>query len=282
MTTGSCLCGDITFEVSGPITQMTHCHCTMCRKEHGSMFATYAEVAAKDFAWTKGEDKIETFKSSDILDRRFCGTCGSVMPSTEHDGEPVYIPAGLFVDDIVARADAHIFVGSKAEWYEIQDDLPQFEEYTDPADPSVEYESKSQAAEGTVGGGCLCGAVAFEYTGVPEFIMNCHCSRCRRAKSAAHATNAFIKPEYFKWTRGEDHVRIYKLPEAERFGHAFCDTCGSSVPRWSEGAPVVNVPVGSIDGDPGGRPKAHIFVGSKACWYEPPENAPHFEEMPTG
>jgi hypothetical protein len=75
-------------------------------------------------------------------------------------------------------------------------------------------------------------------------------------------------------------VADFPLPEAERFGVAFCRECGGHVARVVAGRPYAVVPAGSIDGDPGIRPSAHIFVGSKAEWFEIPGDLPQFEEYP--
>jgi hypothetical protein len=280
MIKGRCLCGDVQFEITGQLGDMTHCHCGMCRKSHGAAFATYANVPAEGFRLVKGKDKIRTYQSSEQDTRSFCTTCGSVVPTPAEAGGHVSVPAGLLEGDIKSKPVAHIFVGSKAGWYEITDDIAQFQAYPPGYGEAIDAPRRTVHRDGVVSGGCLCGAVAFEYTGTPAFMMNCHCSRCRRAKGAAHASNVFVKPEDFTWTRGHEHVVVYKLPEAERFGHAFCDVCGSSLPRQAPGAPVVNVPAGSLDDDPGARPKAHIYVGSKASWFEPTGDLPRHEEMP--
>jgi hypothetical protein len=72
------------------------------------------------------------------------------------------------------------------------------------------------------------------------------------------------------------------LPGAKFFGTAFCGRCGSFVPRVVAGRNAAVVPVGSLDGDPGIRPTAHIFVGSKAPWFEISDATPQFEAMPAG
>ena len=117
-------------------------------------------------------------------------------------------------------------------------------------------------------GSCLCGTVRFELVGEPLLFVNCHCSRCRRGRSSAHASNLFFLPEQIRWLRGEDNVTAYKVPKAERFAVNFCNTCGSAVPRLVAEIGRVNVPGGSLDSDPGVAPSAHIYVGSKAPWFE--------------
>lgn len=277
---GRCLCGEIKFEVKGPFRDMTHCHCSMCRSAHGSLFATYVGAPSAGFKWTAGEDRIARYRSSNRLERAFCPQCGSAMPSGgDHEGF-TWFPAGLLEDGCDVKPSAHIFAKSKVPWLEIDESLPKFDEYPPGAGEAVERDPPPAREPNTAGGECLCGAVAFEYEGEPKFVMNCHCSRCRHARGAAHATNVFVPTESFRWLRGEDNVAAYKLPEAERFSQAFCKTCASKLPRVREGAPFVVVPAGALDGDPGGRPAGHIYVDSKASWYEIPDSLPRHAEGP--
>lgn len=83
MLTGSCLCGDITFEVVGRLDMVGHCHCSMCRKFHGSAFATFGTVAREDFRWVRGDDRVRTYRSSTQRNRHFCPRCGSAVPTTQ-------------------------------------------------------------------------------------------------------------------------------------------------------------------------------------------------------
>ena len=130
----------------------------------------------------------------------------------------------------------------------------------------VTRDAPGAAADAGVSGSCLCGDVAYAVDAAPLRFMYCHCSRCRLARSAAHASNLFYPLDAFRWLRGEDRVVDYALPGAERFGVAFCGRCGSGVPRPSLPRQVVLVPAGSLDGDPGRRADAHIFVDSRANW----------------
>ena len=281
MVRGSCLCGDVTFEVDGPFAGMTHCHCSMCRKSHGSAFATFTRVAGENFRWRSGENQIVSYASSAGGARQFCSRCGSVVPFVLDDRAAAFVPAGNLDTDPEVRPQAHIFVGSKAPWYEISDTLECFETYPPGIDaPSIEREASSAETPGAVGGSCLCGAVAFEYEGEPLRMVNCHCSRCRRARSAAHASNLFVDAAGFRWLRGEEHVKRYALPEAVRFTVAFCETCGSEMPRVSAQAKHVNIPAGSLDDDPGVTPGLHIYVGSKAPWFEILDQLPAYDERP--
>jgi len=283
MANGSCLCGAVKFSVIGidpESSHMSHCHCSMCRKIHGALFATYFNATGLSFS--QGENDMVTYESSPGFMRSFCQHCGSPLPekSTVNDDE-VYIPAGLMDDDPGVRPEEHIFIESKAECYAITDSLPQREHYGDGDLSRVVGVPETSPYSDAVTGGCQCGAVTFEYTGAPKMMMNCHCSRCRKAKGAAHATNVFVATGDVTWRSGEHNITDYSLPGAKFFGHAFCKTCGSSVPRPRPDGSVYNVPVGSLDQPPGIEAKGHIYIGSKAPWFDVTDDKPQWDEMPT-
>ena len=280
MNRGSCLCGAVQFE-AGPFDAMLHCHCSMCRKHHGAMFATFLAGKADGFRWIAGEDQLATYRSSANGLRPFCRTCGSVLPVVLPEIGMSFVPAGGLEGDPGIRPQRHMFADSAPPWFPITDALPQSATFPPGFDGEpVETPRLPPARPGICRGSCLCGDVAFELAGLPEIVQNCHCSRCRRARSAAHATNAFFRREQLTWIRGEDGVENFPLPGAKRFGQAFCRRCGSTVPRVVESTGYVVVPCGSLDGDPGMRPLSHIFTGSKAPWHEITDALPRWEELP--
>ena len=81
-----------------------------------------------------------------------------------------------------------------------------------------------------VQGSCLCGSVRFELLGKINGFYFCHCMRCRRSTGSAHASNIFTDPENIRWLSGQELIKRYELPEAERFAKQFCSKCGSLVP----------------------------------------------------
>jgi hypothetical protein len=257
---------------------VTHCHCSMCRKFHGAAFATHGAVPADGFRWVQGQELVRRFESSPGAARPFCRRCGSGLPSDHMPGF-VFIPLGNLDDDPRARPLAHIFVGSQAPWYGIAGDLLRFDAYPPGFDAAALPDpDREPTPAGRVRGSCLCGSSAYEIEGAIEVIRHCHCGRCRRARSAAHATNGFVDPARFRYLRGEHLLDSFKVPDAERFTQTFCRGCGSPVPRQVANRPYVVIPMGSVEGDPGGRPQAHIFVGSKAPWYEIADTLPQHTE----
>jgi len=129
MLHGSCLCEGIRYEIGASVEDMTNCHCGMCRKAHGAAYATFVTARGKDFRYTQGEDLVQSYPSSPTLVRAFCRVCGSSLVVVEPETGDVFVAAGTLDDDPGIRPESHIFVGSKAPWLDILDDLPTFDEY---------------------------------------------------------------------------------------------------------------------------------------------------------
>lgn len=131
----------------------------------------------------------------------------------------------------------------------------------------------------TITGSCLCGSVRYAITGPFRAMGHCHCSICRKSHGAAFATWGIIGPDQFRWTAGQALLQAYESSPGQQ--RVFCRRCGSPLISAHGGA-VGEVAVGTIDGDPGSRPGAHIFVGSKAPWHEIADALPQFVEWPPG
>lgn len=282
MITGTCLCATVRYEIDGPVGLMMNCHCSMCRKHHGSAFATFVTAPLEGFRWLSGEESVRSYASSASGHRPFCGICGSVAPMLWPAMQLVCAPAGNLQGEIGMRPTAHIFVGSKAPWYTITDALPQHQAFPPEFAGAQSVERPAiHARDGVVEGSCLCGDVAYEISGEPMRMAYCYCSRCRRARSAAHAANIFYPLDAVRFTRGAAQVVDYQLPEARFFGTAFCERCGAMVARRAVARGLVNVPAGSLDVDPGIRAMMQVFVDSKAGWIDITDTiTPRFAEMP--
>ena len=129
-------------------------------------------------------------------------------------------------------------------------------------------------------GSCLCKQVTYEVDLPFERFMYCHCTRCRKATGAAHAANGFVKVDAFRWLSGQELVRRYDMPEAKRFAIQNCSHCGSRVPHHTRDGSFMVIPAGSLDEDPGSRPQAIVFWGSRAPWYTDCSEMKKFDEMP--
>lgn len=278
---GSCLCGALKYEVRGEITGMFHCHCSRCRKAHGAPFATIGITAIDDLHWIEGREDVVTYAAAPGGPRGFCRHCGSPAPGTLPSMGVAFFPVGQLDEDPGMRPQQHVFAGSRAPWHRIADGLPQHEAFPPEfgGKPGLPDPVPPQVAEGAIAGSCLCGEVAFEFRN-PVAMFQCHCSRCRKSRGAAHGANLFCSPGDFRWTRGIEHVVDYALPGARHFGVAFCRQCGGSVARASTSRGIVVIPASVLDTDPGITPAAHIFVASKAPWFEISDDLPRHSEGP--
>lgn len=117
-------------------------------------------------------------------------------------------------------------------------------------------------------------------TGTPRGVTHCHCSRCRKARGTANATNLLLPLDGLRYLRGEELLSKYSVPQAKYFAHWFCRVCGASMPRFDEARGITIVPMGSFDDDPGARPDRHIHVASKAAWDTINDDLPQFEAGP--
>jgi len=126
---GACLCGRIRYEYSGRFGTLTYCHCRLCRKAQGTAFATNVPIEVAKLHIIQGEELLKAYESSPGKKRVFCSVCGSPMFSHRDDNPDVLrLRIGTLDTPIDFKPMMHFFAASKAEWYDIHDDLPQFDE----------------------------------------------------------------------------------------------------------------------------------------------------------
>jgi hypothetical protein len=125
---GRCECRAVRYRVADAFLYAANCHCSNCRTGTGSAFKPFAGIE---------RDKIEVLDGAETLlvwgddkdNHTRCGVCGSLLYSVVRDGAYVHVALGTLVDEPSLRPTKHIFVGSKAPWFEITDELPQNQEY---------------------------------------------------------------------------------------------------------------------------------------------------------
>lgn len=129
---GSCYCGVVRYTVADEFRYAANCHCSNCRRATGSAFKPFAGIERDKLRVTKGADQLMKHGDEAGHDAR-CRTCGSLLYSVVREGAFVHVAMGTLVDAPSIRPDKHIFVGSKAPWFTITDDLPQYQEHAAPA-----------------------------------------------------------------------------------------------------------------------------------------------------
>ena len=125
---GRCECGAVSYRVADAFLYAANCHCSRCRAATGSAFKSFAGIERRKLEIVEGHDSLRVHGDDELNDTR-CATCGSLLFSVVREGEYVHVAMGSLVDAPSIRPSEHIFVGSKAPWFEITDDLPQAEEY---------------------------------------------------------------------------------------------------------------------------------------------------------
>ena len=125
---GRCECGAVEYRVADAFRYAANCHCSRCRAATGSAFKPFAGIEREQLELTSGADRLLVVGEETLNDTR-CARCGSLLFSVVRDGEWVHVALGSLRDTPSIRPTKHIFVGSKAPWFEITDDLPQHDEY---------------------------------------------------------------------------------------------------------------------------------------------------------
>ena len=125
---GKCECGSVRYTVEDTFLYASNCHCSRCRAATGSAFKAFAGIEREKLEIIDGLDALLVVGEEALNDTR-CRVCGSLLYSVVRDGAYVHVALGSLVDPPSMRPARHIFVGSKAPWFEITDGLPQFEEH---------------------------------------------------------------------------------------------------------------------------------------------------------
>jgi hypothetical protein len=124
--TGSCLCGGITFTISGELAPIQVCHCAQCRKAQGGAFAAITPVAAAAFQLEDAQGLLAFYESSPGKERAFCGRCGSPVFSRRASmPEVLRVRVGLIDEPVRAGVAWHAYTASGSSWWPVTDDLPQ-------------------------------------------------------------------------------------------------------------------------------------------------------------
>ncbi len=128
--TGSCLCGEVVYEIKPPYTFFQYCHCSRCRKFTGAAHSASILVLREQFRWVTGEGLVKRFEVPDAkyYCTAFCSRCGSSLPWRARDGRFFLVPAGTLDGDAGAVVQRNIHWASRASWYESVDALPFYDE----------------------------------------------------------------------------------------------------------------------------------------------------------
>ena len=249
---GSCLCGAVEFDVTGPLRAVVACHCSQCRKTSGHFWAA-TSVPMDRFRMVR-DNGLAWYRSSDSAQRGFCKCCGSTL-FWKPDGENrlSFSPGALDGPTGVATAE-HIFVADAADYYS-------------PVGPPP----VPRVAPERLPASCLCGSVVFSLPCPTGGVVACHCTQCR--KLSGHYTASFDVAEVGVTFASKSTLSEFATPGGGQRG--FCTRCGSSLYfRAADGG--FSVEAGAVDGPTGSTLVSHIFVADKGDYYRIDDGLPQF------
>ena len=126
---GGCLCGRVRYRISARLTNVAHCHCSMCRRASGAPFVTWVVIPADSFEITKGTPAM--YPSSEDSERRFCPACGTQLTFwTSRAADGIDVTVGSLDDPEACRANRHVWTSGRLRTLHVDDGLPAFPEGT--------------------------------------------------------------------------------------------------------------------------------------------------------
>jgi hypothetical protein len=141
---GKCLCGVIEFGIDPPYPALYQCHCSLCRKQGGSVSNTGMIVAANKFRWLSGEPLIVKWTRSTGFRSHFCSRCGSPVPNPLRDTGYIWVPSGLLEGEVPLEIGAQLYMGSTASWDDALGSGRQFESAPELAELIAFLHSRSE------------------------------------------------------------------------------------------------------------------------------------------
>jgi hypothetical protein len=130
MHRGSCLCGQVQYEIDNALGPIVFCHCSICRKTTGTAHQAVTRIPSASFRIVRGQEVLREFQIEPFHHRFFCSNCGSgIYARRDTKPEIVIVRLGTLDTPVDREISAHIFVGSKASWDHIPDDAPKYEEW---------------------------------------------------------------------------------------------------------------------------------------------------------
>lgn len=239
---GSCLCGGVAFEVTGPMRPVVTCHCTQCRKQSGHFWAATA-VAEADMVLLQSET-LAWYAASETARRGFCTCCGAFLFWQATGSEQISLAPGSLDGPTGLRVDEAWYLEDAGDYYHGASLTPE-----------------------VVHGSCLCGANRFTLPGPVGEVWGCHCHQCRKT-SGHYSASVDVDPAAMVW-----HARQTRDHVAPKGGvRSFCPTCGSGL--TFQGAAEFSVEAGVLDNPTGGRLVRHIFVADKGDYYDLTDGLP--------
>ena len=123
VATGGCQCGAIRYAFYSPLENAHVCHCRMCQRATGGVFAALAGSAPENFAWTRGTPSY--FASSNLAKRAFCEKCGTPLTFKYDDpASRMYVTIGSLDEPENASIVKQFGIESRLPWVKFCEEVP--------------------------------------------------------------------------------------------------------------------------------------------------------------
>ena len=124
---GGCLCGAVTYRITGPLVDAGYCHCRLCQRAAGSPAVAWLTIANSDLEYTRGTPAV--YYSSGEYQREFCALCGSPLAfRRRHEPRTVDVTIATLEDPSAVVPEYHIWRASRLHWFELDDTLPRYDD----------------------------------------------------------------------------------------------------------------------------------------------------------
>ena len=119
---GGCQCGAVRYRATAMLDNAHLCHCRMCQKAVGNIFAALVAAPKDAFAWTRGAPAM--FRSSAHVERGFCAACGTPLFYNNLETSRINLTIGSLDNPAAFPPRSHTGIESKMPWFDALPALP--------------------------------------------------------------------------------------------------------------------------------------------------------------
>ncbi|MEL7000529.1 MAG: GFA family protein, partial [Pseudomonadota bacterium] len=264
--TGGCQCGAVRYRAAQPLGRANYCHCRMCQRATGNVFAVLVSADAS-FEGTPAR-----FASSDVAERGFCAACGTPLFYAPIGSDVIELMVGSLNDPLLAEPALHYGVESMVSWLHMGDHLPRHATKSGGLSGNGPTNVTSQQAgvDGgeSIAGGCQCGSVRFRAESLGRSSI-CHCRMCQRAVGNAFAP--LVVAHGVEWDGTPATWASSNISE-----RGFCADCGTPLFLRDFDAPdgEYEIMVAVLDDPEIAPPQHHVGIESRIGWLKLADDLP--------
>jgi hypothetical protein len=133
VATGGCQCGAVRYALYVAPQKPHVCHCRMCQRATGGLFAALAGAPKDEFAWTRGAPGL--YASSNQATRPYCRDCGTPLGFAYHAVDArQYVTIGSLDEPARVPITTQYGIESRIPWVSFCEQVAAEPTGADPAD----------------------------------------------------------------------------------------------------------------------------------------------------